>query len=69
MNRLMTAAEAASYAQVNVRTIYRKACSGDLKCYRLGRAVRFKQEDIDEAMTGGEKCQKRRNEAPKQPRK
>lgn len=50
--KLMTAAEVASYTQLNVRTIYRKARSGELACYRIGSAVRFKLEDIDAAMKG-----------------
>ena len=55
MNRLMKAAEVAQYAQVNVQTIYRKARSGDLPCYRIGTAIRFKQDEIETAMKGGKR--------------
>ena len=53
MNRLMTAAEVAKYAQINVQTVYRKVRSGDLPHYRIGTALRFKQDEIDTAMKGG----------------
>ena len=68
MNKLMTAAEVAEYAQVNVRTVYRKARDGELQCYRMGKAIRFKLDEVEASMKGGKKCQKRRNEAPKRPR-
>lgn len=53
MNRLMTAAEVADYTQMNVQTIYRKVRSGDLPHYRIGTALRFKQDEIESAMKGG----------------
>lgn len=53
MNRLMTATEVAEYAHCNVHTIYRKVRSGDLPHYRIGTAIRFKQDEIDLAMKGG----------------
>ena len=58
MDRLMRATEVAQYAQVNVQTIYRKARSGDLPCYRIGTAIRFKQEEIDLALKGGNYAKK-----------
>ena len=58
MNALMTAAQVASYAQVNVRTVYRKAKGGELPCYRLGTAIRFKKEEVDMAMKGGKNAKK-----------
>jgi len=48
----MTAAEVAKYTRMNVQTIYRKARNGELHCYRLGSAVRFKREEIELAMGG-----------------
>ena len=53
MDRLMKAAEVAQYAQINVQTVYRKARNGDLPCYRIGTAIRFKQSEIETAMKGG----------------
>ena len=58
MTRLMTAAEVANYAQVNVRTVYRKVRSGDLPHYRIGTAIRFKQDEIDTALRGGKNAKK-----------
>ena len=49
---LMKATDVARYIGVNVRTVYRKAQCGELPCYRLGASVRFKKEEIDEAMKG-----------------
>ena len=60
MNRLMTAAEVANYAQINVQTVYRKVQSGDLPHYRIGTALRFKQDEIDTAMKGGQNAKKGR---------
>ena len=65
---LMTAAQVAEHTQLNVRTVWRKARCGELPCYRIGRMVRFKLEDVELAMKGDYKCQKRSNEVPKQPR-
>lgn len=48
----MRATEVAQYAQVNVQTVYRKARNGDLPCYRIGTAIRFKREEIDKALKG-----------------
>lgn len=58
MTRLMTAAEVAKYAQVNVRTVYRKVRNGDLPHYRIGTAIRFKQEEIEMALRGGNYAKK-----------
>ena len=52
MNRLMTAAQVAEYTQLNIQTIWAKVRSGDLPHYRLGRAIRFKREEIESAMKG-----------------
>lgn len=58
MERLMTAAQVANYAQVNVQTIYRKVRSGDLPHYRIGTALRFKQDEIESAIKGGNYAKK-----------
>jgi len=60
MNRLMTAAQVADYAQLNVQTIYRKVRSGDLPHYRIGTAIRFKQDEIEMALKGGQNAKKGR---------
>ena len=58
MNRLMTATEVADYAQINVRTVYRKVRSGDLPYYKIGTAYRFKQDEIETALKGGQYAKK-----------
>ena len=58
MERLMTAAQVADYAQLNVQTIYRKVRSGDLPHYRIGTAIRFKQDEIEMALKGGQNAKK-----------
>ena len=54
----MTAAEVADYTQTNVQTIYRKVRSGDLPHYRIGTAIRFKQDEIETALKGGHYAKK-----------
>ena len=53
MERMMTAREVAEYTQIPLQVIYRKTQSGDLPSYHLGRAIRYKRAEIDEAMKGG----------------
>ena len=64
VERMLLASEVAEYTRMNVQTIYRKVKSGELPCYRSGKAIRFKLEEVEMAMKGGEKCQKSRNEVP-----
>lgn len=52
MERLMTAKEVSKYTQIPLQMIYRKTQRGDLPCYRSGRTVRYKREEIDAAMKG-----------------
>ena len=52
MKRLMTASEVAEYIKCDVRTVYRYAKNGYLPCYRIGTAIRFKQNEVEEAMKG-----------------
>lgn len=66
--RLMTANDVAKYLGINVRTVYRKAENGLMPCYRVGRLVRFKKEEIDMSMKEGNLCQKSKYEEPKLPR-
>ena len=49
----MTAAQIADMTQCNVRTIWRKARSGEIPCYRIGTAVRFRAEEVEQAIKGG----------------
>lgn len=53
MTQLMKARDAAEYIGCDVQTVYRKARAGELPCYRLGKLVRFKKMELDEAMRGG----------------
>ncbi len=47
---MMKASEVAVYTQLSKATIYRKAQSGEIPCYRLGKSIRFKLEEVEEAM-------------------
>ena len=53
MKRMMTARQVAEYTQIPLQMVYRKTKSGDLPCYRIGRSIRYKAEEIDMAMKGG----------------
>ena len=57
---LMTAREVADHTGVCVRTIYRMKDRGEISYYQIGRQIRFKLEEIEEAT----RCQKRKNGAP-----
>lgn len=57
MQRMMTAREVAGYMRIPVQMVYRKTQSGELPHYRLGRSIRYKQDEIDAALkvkTGGD---------------
>lgn len=51
--RLLTATQVATIAQLPVSTIYEHARTGLLPCVRIGRAVRFRFQDIDEFLQRG----------------
>lgn len=53
--RLLTASEAASRANVNVETIYRAARSGALAAGRVGRAIRIDPADLEQWIRAGER--------------
>lgn len=55
---LMTARDVARYIGLDVQTVYRKARTGELPCYKLGRPVRFDKDEIDETMKGGNNAKK-----------
>ena len=46
---MMKAREVASRLGVSKATVYRKAQSGEIPCYRIGNAIRFKIEEVEEA--------------------
>lgn len=57
---LMTAKQIANRTGVCVRTIYRMKDRGEIPYYQIGRQIRFKMCEVEEAT----KCQKRTNGAP-----
>lgn len=57
---LMTAKQIAKHTDVCVRTIYRMKDRGEIPYYQIGRQIRFKLCEVEEAT----KCQKRTNGAP-----
>lgn len=63
MQRMMTAREVSEYTQIPIRTIYNKTKCGDLPCYRIGRSIRYKVEEIDMAMKGGTNANKSETES------
>jgi excisionase family DNA binding protein len=60
---MMTAREVSEYTQIPLQMIYRKTKSGDLPCYRIGRSIRYKVEEIDMAMKGGTNANKSETES------
>lgn len=46
---LMTARQVADHVNVGVRTIYRMKDRGDLPYYQIGRQIRFKLSEVEEA--------------------
>ena len=66
--KLMTAEDVREYINVkNVRTVYRKVKSGEFPCYRVGSQIRFKKEEIDEAMKGDNNAKKGRTRSRSYP--
>ena len=63
MRRMMTARQVSEYTQIPLQTIYSKTKSGELPCYRIGRSIRYKVEEIDMAMKGGTNANKRETES------
>lgn len=57
---LMTARQVAQHTGVCVKTIYRMKARGEIPYYMIGRQMRFKLGEVEEAT----RCQKRANEAP-----
>lgn len=57
---LMTAKQIAKHTDVCVRTIYRMKDRGEIPYYQIGRQIRFKLCEVEEAT----RCQKSKNGAP-----
>ena len=67
MRRMMTARQVSEYTQIPLQTIYNRTKSGDLPCYRIGRSIRYKVEEIDMAMKGGINAKKSEAECRSNP--
>lgn len=52
LRQLLTPSEVADLLQLSKATIYRLAESGDLPAIRIGRAVRFRREAIEQLLNG-----------------
>jgi excisionase family DNA binding protein len=52
MQPLMTVKEVAAYLNVNPMTVYRAVETDTLPHLRLGRAIRFRREDVDAYLEG-----------------
>jgi excisionase family DNA binding protein len=50
----LTLVEVANYLHVSRATLYRMVDRRELRCYRVGRGLRFRQEDIRELIKKGE---------------
>ena len=47
LRRLLNTKEASVYLECHLRTVFRLIDDGQLKAYRLGRKLKFRQEDLD----------------------
>lgn len=68
MERLLTAEDVRVMLNLkSVRTVYRHAQAGRIPCYRVGAAIRFKQDEILMALKGGQHAKKRDTERRSDP--
>lgn len=58
MQRMMKAKEVAEYTQIPLQMVYRKTRSGEMPCYRLGRSIRYKIDEVEASMKGGHDAKK-----------
>lgn len=47
----LTTAEAVEYTGVSERTLRRRVAKGELRAYRSGRLIRYKQSDLEAMFT------------------
>ena len=57
---LLTAKQLAQHAEVSIKTIMRMKDRGEIPYYQIGRQIRFKLCEVEEAT----RCQKSKNGAP-----
>jgi excisionase family DNA binding protein len=50
LRRLLSTKEASIYLDCHLRTLFRLVNDGRLKAYRLGRSLKFRQDDLDRAL-------------------
>lgn len=58
MQRMMKAKEVAEYTQIPLQMVYRKTRSGEMPCYRIGRSIRYKIDEVEASMKGGRDAKK-----------
>lgn len=58
MQRMMKAKEVAEYTQISLQMVYRKTRSGEMPCYRIGRSIRYKIDEVEASMKGGHDAKK-----------
>jgi excisionase family DNA binding protein len=58
MQRMMKAKEVAEYTQIPLQMVYRKTRSGEMPCYRIGRSIRYKIDEVEASMKGGHDAKK-----------
>jgi excisionase family DNA binding protein len=54
MPSLLTATEAADFLRIHVQRLYLMTASGRLPCYRIGRSLRFTEEQLLAYLDGAE---------------
>ncbi len=45
---IMTVQQVATYLKVTTKTVYALAHNGELRCFRIGRAIRFRRAEIEQ---------------------
>ena len=58
MQRMMKAKEVAEYTQIPLQMVYRKTRSGEMPCYRIGKSIRYKIDEVEASMKGGHDAKK-----------